>query len=178
MCANASGRLQEFGSNLGFYICAMQLGRKQLETVRFVQSDSAKVAVLFAPTRLHINVPTLFSVRKMRPSDLQLTVDDRRDENSLDMMDPNGKSAESQSMICLDGETDLNRMMRGDFSPLRRPDCAFRFNEVLRWAWESWRAAVGYRIGQIYPYAIQLMNTGAKNNGRIEKIVIYPTTSI
>lgn len=71
----------------------------------------------------------------------------------------------SKSMICMDGESDLNRIMSGDFSALKRPDCAFRFNEVFRWAWESWRAAVGDRIGQIYPYAIQLMNVGARSNG-------------
>lgn len=72
----------------------------------------------------------------------------------------------SQAMVCLDGETDLNRIMSGDFSALKRPDCAFRFNEVFRWAWESWRASVGNRIGQIYPYAIQLMNAGARSNGK------------
>lgn len=71
----------------------------------------------------------------------------------------------SQSMICLDGELDMNRIMSGDFSALRRSDCAFRFNDVFRWAWESWRAAVGNRIGQNYPYAVQLMNIGARNNG-------------
>lgn len=68
-------------------------------------------------------------------------------------------------MICFDGETDFNRIMGGDFSALKRPDCAFRFDEVFRWTWESWRAAVGNGIGQIYPYAVQLMNTGARNNG-------------
>lgn len=82
----------------------------------------------------------------------------------------------SQSMICLDGESDLNRIMSGDFSTLQRPDCAFRFNEVFRWAWESWRAAVGNRIAQIYPYAIQLMNAGARSNGdRIEKRALRQT---
>lgn len=79
----------------------------------------------------------------------------------------------SQSMTCLDGESDLNRIMSGDFSALQRSDCAFRFTEVFRWAWESWRAAVGNRIAEIYPYAIQLMNSGARSNGDKNEQRIY-----
>lgn len=109
----------------------------------------------------------------MRPSKLRFfNGGNISDEFNFDATNSNDLSEEfianairSQSMICLDGETDLNRIMSGDFSALKRPDCAFRFDEVFRWAWESWRAAVGNSVGRIYPYAIQLMNTGARNNG-------------
>lgn len=109
----------------------------------------------------------------MRPSELSFfNGANVSDELDFKVTEPNDLSEEfiakairSQSMICLDGESDLNRITSGDFSTLQRPDCAFRFNEVFRWAWESWRAAVGERIGQIYPYAIQVMNAGARANG-------------
>lgn len=114
----------------------------------------------------------------MRPTELSFfNGGNVSDEFNFDVTKSNDLSEEfianairSKSMICLDGESDLNRITSGDFSSLQRPDCAFRFNEVFRWAWESWRVAVGERIGQIYPYAIQLMNAGARSNGReVEK---------
>lgn len=109
----------------------------------------------------------------MRPSELCFfNGGNISDEFNFKVTKSNGLNEEvlanairSGSMICLDGDSDLNRIMSGDFSALKRSDCAFRFNEVFRWAWENWRAAVGNRIGQIYPYAIQLMNAGARNNG-------------
>lgn len=71
----------------------------------------------------------------------------------------------SSDMVCLGGEEELDRIMAGDFSAFNRSDCALQFNKVLRWTWESWRAAVGNRIGAIYSKAIHLMNIGAKSNG-------------
>lgn len=76
------------------------------------------------------------------------------------------KHLRAGQMMCFDGESDLDRIMSGDFSLLNRSDCALRFNEIFHWAWESWRAAVGNKIGDIYPYAISLMNIGSKNNGK------------
>lgn len=71
----------------------------------------------------------------------------------------------SDDMMCLGGEEEFDRIMSGDFSIFNRTDCALRFNEVFRWAWESWRTAVGTKIGQIYAKAIDVMNIGAKANG-------------
>lgn len=71
----------------------------------------------------------------------------------------------SDSFKCFDGEPDLERIMQGDFSALNHGDCALKFNEIFRWAWESWRLAVGNEIGKIYPTLVQYMNYGAKRNG-------------
>lgn len=71
----------------------------------------------------------------------------------------------SSEMMCLGGEEEFDRIMNGDFSAFNRSDCALRFNEVFHWAWESWRAAVGTKIGTIYAKAIDVMNIGAKANG-------------
>lgn len=68
--------------------------------------------------------------------------------------------------VCFGGEEELELIMRGDFTAFNRSDCAMRFNEVFRWAWESWRAAVGNDIGSIYAKAIDIMNLGAKANGK------------
>lgn len=68
-------------------------------------------------------------------------------------------------MVCYGGEDELDRIMSGDFTALNRTDCALRFNEVFRWAWESWRLTVGSHIGSIYEKAIKIMNEGAKANG-------------
>lgn len=73
----------------------------------------------------------------------------------------------SGEMLCFDGEEDLDGIMNGDFSPMNRSDCALRFNEVFRWAWESWRMAVGPAIAKIYPNAIGVMNVGARANGNM-----------
>lgn len=70
-------------------------------------------------------------------------------------------------MMCFDSEPELDRIMSGDFSPFQRNDCLLRFNEVFRWAWESWRLAVGIEIGTLYPIAIEIMNIGARNGGKI-----------
>lgn len=72
----------------------------------------------------------------------------------------------SSEVMCIGGEEELDRIMSGDFNAFNRSDCALRFNEVFRWAWESWRAAVGTDIGSIYAKAINVMNAGAKANGR------------
>lgn len=71
----------------------------------------------------------------------------------------------SDEMICIGGEEEFERIMSGDFNAFNRSDCALRFNEIFRWAWESWRAAVGTEIGAIYTNAIKIMNAGAKANG-------------
>lgn len=71
----------------------------------------------------------------------------------------------SGPFLCLDGETDLDRIMSADWTPLNRSDCALRFTEIFRWSWEGWRRAVGHRIGAIYPHAVAVMNAGAQNNG-------------
>lgn len=69
-------------------------------------------------------------------------------------------------MICFDSEPELDRIMSGDFSSFHRDDCELRFNEVFRWAWESWRLAVGVEIGTLYPIAVEIMNIGARNGGK------------
>lgn len=80
---------------------------------------------------------------------------------------------ESNNMMCLGGEEEFDRIMNGDFTAFNRTDCALRFNEVFHWAWESWRAAVGNKIAPIYSDAIDLMNIGAKVNGKIFVCNIY-----
>lgn len=72
----------------------------------------------------------------------------------------------SADMVCYGGEEEFEHFMRGDFTAFRRSDCALRFNEVFRWAWESWRAAVGNEIRRIYEKAIDIMNIGARANGK------------
>lgn len=76
----------------------------------------------------------------------------------------------SGEMICLGGEEELDRIMKGHFDAFNRSDCALRYNEIFRWAWESWHSAVGNEIGQTYGNAIALMNAGAKANGIIKII--------
>lgn len=71
----------------------------------------------------------------------------------------------SSDMMCLGGEEELDRIMSGDFTAFNRSDCALQFHTVFRWAWESWRAAVGTRIGSIYSKAVDVMNVGARANG-------------
>lgn len=75
------------------------------------------------------------------------------------------KMIRSGPLRCFEGENEMELIVGGDFKPFNRSDCMLRFDEVLRWAWESWRLAVGPKIGQIYPYAVSMMNVGAKNNG-------------
>lgn len=75
-------------------------------------------------------------------------------------------------MVCYGGEEEFDRIMSGDFAALNRTDCALRFNEVFRWAWESWRAAVGTKIGAIYSKAVDMMNVGAKANGIVKLILM------
>ncbi|XP_055846747.1 angiotensin-converting enzyme-like [Episyrphus balteatus] len=67
--------------------------------------------------------------------------------------------------FCLDIERDLEKIMAGNFSALHRLDCALPQDVIVRWAWESWRLAVGPEIGNSYPSAVYLMNAGAQNNG-------------
>lgn len=73
----------------------------------------------------------------------------------------------SGPMICFNGEPDLDKMMKGDFRRFERPDCALKFDWIFRWAWESWRLVVGKRIGQIYPAAVKIMNSGAIGKGLV-----------
>lgn len=68
--------------------------------------------------------------------------------------------------MCFNGEPDLERIMQGDFSLLSNGDCFLKFNDIFRWAWESWRLAVGNKIGDLYPTLVQYMNFGAKNSGK------------
>lgn len=68
--------------------------------------------------------------------------------------------------LCFDGESDMEMLMGGNFASLRRNDCSLRVNEVTRWAWEAWRLAVGVKVGKIFPQAAELMNEGAKANGK------------
>lgn len=73
----------------------------------------------------------------------------------------------SADVICYGGEEEFELIMRGDFTAFNRSDCALRFNEIFRWAWESWRLAVGNEIGTIYAQAIEIMNSGARENGKL-----------
>lgn len=75
----------------------------------------------------------------------------------------------SESFQCFDGEPDLERIMQGDFTKLSNGDCTLKFNEIFRWAWESWRLAVGNKIGNIYPTLVEYMNIGATNNGKCDR---------
>lgn len=72
----------------------------------------------------------------------------------------------SSEFKCFSGEPDLERIMQGDFSRLTNGNCALKFNDIFRWAWESWRLAVGTEIGKIYPTLVQYMNFGAKRSGK------------
>lgn len=74
----------------------------------------------------------------------------------------------SKDVICFGGEEEFEVIMRGDFTAFNRSDCALRFNEIFRWAWESWRSAVGNEIGTIYAKAIDVMNIGARANGKLD----------
>ncbi|XP_050074546.1 angiotensin-converting enzyme-like [Anopheles maculipalpis] len=60
---------------------------------------------------------------------------------------------------CFSGEPDLERLM---LSEGMERVCAGRFPDesVLRWAWESWRMAVGPPMRQPYGRLIELMNSG------------------
>lgn len=73
----------------------------------------------------------------------------------------------SSDMLCLGGEEELDRIMSGDFTAFNRSDCVLQFHTVFRWAWESWRTAVGTKIGTIYSKAIDIMNVGARANGKL-----------
>lgn len=72
----------------------------------------------------------------------------------------------SDSFKCFNGEPDLERIMHGDFAMLNNGNCVLKYNEVFRWAWESWRLAVGNKIGEVYPTLVQYMNIGARKNGK------------
>lgn len=86
--------------------------------------------------------------------------------NKFHSMEDISRAIRAGPMICFDGELDLDKLMKADFSPLERGDCSIRYNEIFRWAWESWRLAVGRKVGTIYPAAIKVMNQGAKHNGK------------
>lgn len=78
----------------------------------------------------------------------------------------------SDSFKCFDGEPDLERIMQGDFAQLNDGNCVLKFNVIFRWAWESWRLAVGSKIGEIYPTLVQYMNFGAQKNGKFYSICL------
>lgn len=80
--------------------------------------------------------------------------------------------------MCLDGESDFENIMAGNFESLGRMDCSLRFNEVTRWAWEAWRLAVGVKVGNIFPDATAIMNAGAKQNGIYNLNSLYISISI
>lgn len=79
----------------------------------------------------------------------------------------------SGSMVCFESEPDLEQIMKGDFSILQRNDCSLRFNVMFRWAWESWRLAVGTSIQELYPKLAYIMNIGARNNGKLLHNLCY-----
>uniref|UniRef100_A0A182P3K9 Angiotensin-converting enzyme n=1 Tax=Anopheles epiroticus TaxID=199890 RepID=A0A182P3K9_9DIPT len=64
-----------------------------------------------------------------------------------------------RQMECFSGEPDLERLM---LSEGMQRVCAGRLpsETVLRWAWESWRMAVGPPMRQPYGRLIELMNAG------------------
>lgn len=69
---------------------------------------------------------------------------------------------------CFSGEPDMDRLMAGDQTLLfdgSRPTCALDLFTVTRWAWESWRLAVGPAVWTPLRAAIGVMNEGARRNG-------------
>ncbi|KFB42468.1 AGAP007622-PA-like protein [Anopheles sinensis] len=65
----------------------------------------------------------------------------------------------AEELTCFHGEPDLERIMTGE--GLNRV-CSGNLNHetILRWAWESWRMAVGPPMRQPYARLIDLMNMG------------------
>lgn len=65
------------------------------------------------------------------------------------------------SQVCLDdgtcyrGEPDLERIMAKSRDP-----------NILLWAWTEWRKRVGPPSRTLYPSMVNLLNKGAKNNGK------------
>ncbi|XP_052873859.1 angiotensin-converting enzyme-like [Anopheles cruzii] len=59
-------------------------------------------------------------------------------------------------LTCFHGEPDLERLMLGGVHPCGIEEEA----AILRWAWESWRMAVGPPMRQPYAKLIGLMNAG------------------
>lgn len=55
---------------------------------------------------------------------------------------------------------------RADFSAITfdNSTCGRHKNSIDYWIWESWRAAVGPRIKEIYPDLVDLMNVGAQRD--------------
>lgn len=47
----------------------------------------------------------------------------------------------------------------------KQSDCKINESDILKWAWHSWRKAVGPPIKQTYGKLIQLMNNGARRVG-------------
>ena len=58
---------------------------------------------------------------------------------------------------CFPGEPHLERIMR----EIRTP-------EILLWAWQGWRRAVGPRALEFYPTLVAQLNDGATNNGKFD----------
>uniref|UniRef100_A0AAG5D9B1 Angiotensin-converting enzyme n=1 Tax=Anopheles atroparvus TaxID=41427 RepID=A0AAG5D9B1_ANOAO len=64
-----------------------------------------------------------------------------------------------EQLVCFHGEPDLERIMTGE--GLDRVCSGQLHNEaILRWAWESWRMAVGPPMRQPYDRLLDLMNRG------------------
>lgn len=69
---------------------------------------------------------------------------------------------------CFRGEPDLDRLMAGDQTLLfdgERQLCQLDTFTVTRWAWESWRLAVGPAVWRPLSTAIAVMNEGSRRNG-------------
>lgn len=80
---------------------------------------------------------------------------------------------------CFSGESDLERIMTGDQTPFFRtlPQnstiCALPTFAATRWAWESWRSAVGDAVWRPFRQAIAVMNSGARQNGYADIGVVW-----
>ncbi|XP_039449290.1 angiotensin-converting enzyme-like [Culex pipiens pallens] len=81
--------------------------------------------------------------------------------------DQKAKENQEAGKICLFGEPDMEQIMTKakihQFS--KQSDCKINESDILKWAWHSWRMAVGPPIKQTYGKLIQLMNNGARRVG-------------
>ncbi|XP_063697981.1 angiotensin-converting enzyme-like [Culicoides brevitarsis] len=75
------------------------------------------------------------------------------------------ENANASDYICMKNEPDMEKIIKGDFSPFGELRCLLPRDMIFRWAWESVRQAIGPRIGTLFSDAIPIMNVGAKNNG-------------
>lgn len=87
-------------------------------------------------------------------------------ENLIDQMIQNDILS-STSLLCMNIEPQLEKIMSGDFSSFERNNCILPPDLILHWAWEAWRLAIGPEIKKHFPNAVYLMNLGAQNNGKL-----------